>query len=301
MFKNLMLYQIAAERGLSAERVHEALNVARFQSPSPSQEVSIGWVSPRPGNEQQELLVVQDQDWLIACQREKRLLPPSAVNERLEALSRQVEAATGRKPGSKARKELKERARAELMPNALTSKKTTLVWISWPLGILAIATTSASECDDIVSMLVKSVAGVSVMPLSTEQSPGVCMTAWLQDGDMPEHFTCDRDCELRASNELRSVVRYTRHNLDIEAVKEHLVEGMAPTALAMTYKDRVSFVLTDALQVRKVKILDLAFEDARNDKSDDAFAADFTLARGELSELLKALVNALGGRIQTSL
>ena len=66
----------------------------------------------------------------------------------------------------------------------------------------------------------------------------------------------------------------------------------------MTFDDRVSFVLTEGLQLRKLEILSAAMEDQGQD--DDGFDADVAIATGELGELIPALIGALGGEWRTA-
>ena len=76
------------------------------------------------------------------------------------------------------------------------------------------------------------------------------MTQWLAAGHAPGSFSIDRDCELQAAAEERPAVRYVRHNLDSDEVRNHIAGGKTATRLALTWNDRVSFVLTEQLQVK---------------------------------------------------
>jgi recombination associated protein RdgC len=110
----------------------------------------------------------------------------------------------------------------------------------------------------------------------------------------------DRECELKAADESKAVVRYTRHALDTDEVVQHIANGKVPTRLAMTWNDRVSFVLTEALQLKKVAFLDVVADEAptaAGDRADDHFDADVAIATGELSRLLPDLLEALGGEM----
>jgi recombination associated protein RdgC len=68
----------------------------------------------------------------------------------------------------------------------------------------------------------------------------------------------------------------------------------------MTWADRVSFVLTEALAVKRVAPLDVLKDenDASTRNEDERFDADFALMSGELNRLLAALVEALGGELR---
>jgi recombination associated protein RdgC len=69
------------------------------------------------------------------------------------------------------------------------------------------------------------------------------------------------------------------------------------TRLAMTWNDRISFVLNDQLQIKRLAFLDILKEQAegQGENDDERFDIDFTLMTGEVAQLLADLVTALGG------
>ena len=124
------------------------------------------------------------------------------------------------------------------------------------------------------------------------------MSHWLSSREAPVSFTVDRDCELKMPDDLKSTVRYSRHTLEIDEVAQHIAAGKVPTQLAMTWNDRVSFVLTDAGQVKKLKLLDVVLDGVQEGgKDDDGFDTDAAIVTGELSALLPDLLGALGGEL----
>ena len=128
------------------------------------------------------------------------------------------------------------------------------------------------------------------------------MTDWLVSGEAPADFTVDRDCELRSPLEEKATVRYVRHPLDGTEIREHIVAGKVPTRLALTWKDRLSFVLTDKLEIKRLAFLDIIKEEAETqaETAAEQFDADFTLMTGELARFLPDLVAALGGEASLS-
>jgi recombination associated protein RdgC len=138
--------------------------------------------------------------------------------------------------------------------------------------------------------------------LHTEVSPQAAMADWLAGGDAPAGFTIDRDCELKAAGEEKAAVRYVRHPLGDEIsgeIKAHLASGKMPTKLALTWDDRISFVLGEKLEIKRLAFLDILKEEAEKsaEHADEQFDADFALMTGELSRFLPQLVNALGGEV----
>jgi recombination associated protein RdgC len=65
----------------------------------------------------------------------------------------------------------------------------------------------------------------------------------------------------------------------------------------LTWNDRVSFVLTDKLQVKRLDFLEMSKDDAQPDEVDPAeqFDIDFAVMAGELASLLKDLTALLAG------
>jgi recombination associated protein RdgC len=65
----------------------------------------------------------------------------------------------------------------------------------------------------------------------------------------------------------------------------------------MTWADRISFVLTESLAIKRIAPLDVLKEgtDSSTKNDDERFDSDLVLMSGELSRLMTALVEALGG------
>ena len=54
-------------------------------------------------------------------------------------------------------------------------------------------------------------------------------------------------------------------------------------------------MLTEALALKRIKLLDVVLEGAASGPGDDSFDADVALATGELRQLIPDLLDALGG------
>jgi recombination associated protein RdgC len=128
-------------------------------------------------------------------------------------------------------------------------------------------------------------------------SPASAMSMWLANKEAPSGFSIDRECELKQPDSEKSAVRYARHTLDIDEVGEHIRQGKLPTQLAMTWSSRVSFVLTETMALKKLKLLDVVIEGAASSggNDDNGFDADVAISTGELRQLLPDLIESLGG------
>ena len=128
-------------------------------------------------------------------------------------------------------------------------------------------------------------------------SPVAGMTEWLLSGVGPAGFTLDQDTELRSPAEGNATVRYVGHTLDAEDMRRHIEAGKQCMRLAMTWNDRVSFVLTPSLTIKRIAPLDVLKEasDPTAQNDDERFDSDVTLMTAELDRMLTDLLDALGG------
>jgi recombination associated protein RdgC len=221
------------------------------------------------------------------------------VRRKVEERCAQIEASSGRKPGKKEKKELKEDVTHELLPLAFTRHARVAVWIDPEQRRLTLDTSNAARADAVVTALVQAISGFAVAAVNTQQEPASAMAGWLATQEPPAGFTIDRECELKATDESKAVVRYAKHPLDIDEVREHIAAGKRPTRLAMTWEDRVSFELTEGGQVRKLNFLEGVFDGGGSNatKGDEGFDTDAAIVTGELGQLIPALLEALGGEM----
>ncbi|MBS1186350.1 MAG: recombination-associated protein RdgC [Burkholderiaceae bacterium] len=293
-FKNLQLYRLPPSWEMSSDQLNECLIPNAF-TPGSSLEMQIqGWESPR----QNDLLVhTVNRQMLIALATEKKLLPTTVVNQVARARAQELEEQQGFKPGRKQLRELKEQVADELRPRAFSLRKNTYAWIDMVNGWLVIDAASPAKADELLKLLHKSIVDLPTVPLEVSVSPVSAMTSWLLADEAPHGFTVDQEAVLQSTNESKATVRYVRHTLEADDVRRHLSSGKQCTRLALTWADRISFVLTENLTLKRVAPLDVLKESAASGAQDDEerFDSDFALMTGELSRLLNDLVTALGG------
>lgn len=291
-----MILRLTAPERPALSDALDALAAQVFAPCLPTQPSSIGFVPPRGEAHAPLIEVVAGHHWLLQVRTQQRLLPASVVREQVTEAAARIEAETGRKPGRKALAELKEEVTHRLLPLAFTKTVAHRIWIDWHGGWLLLDAGSAAKADALVSLLVAALPGLTIAALHTAEAPATCMAAWLLDGMPPAGFQIGRDTELRSPGDERATVRYVRHTLDGEDVRTHLREGKRPTRLALTWRERVDFTLTETLVLKNIALQDVVLEQRGSAHgADDAFDADAALTVLELGPLLPALVEALGG------
>ncbi len=302
MFKNALVYRIDHWEPPTLSEFEKRLGGARFVECGASQPESAGWVAPR-GDKHGALAESVGGQLILKLATETKAVPGGVVKTQVEAALDQIEQDTGRRPKGKRVKELKEQVIHSLLPRAFPKRAETTVWVDAQAQLVLVGAASAKKADAVVTRLLDLLAGgCKLSLLQTELSPATAMATWLSEKDAPAGFSIDRDCELKQPDSEKAAVRYARHTLDIDEVAEHIKQGKLPTQLALTWQGRVSFVLTEALTLKKIKLLDVALEGqgAAAGTADDGFDADVAITTGELRQLLPALVQALGGLQQAS-
>ncbi|MFC3107435.1 recombination-associated protein RdgC [Undibacterium arcticum] len=293
-FKSLQIYRLPAPWAITAEQIEAFLTPHAFGAGTSMNLENQGWAAPR---DKGGLVHAVNRQFLLMLCTEKKLLPSSVVNQVTKARAVEIEEQQGFAPGRKQMKDLKEQVTDELLPRAFSIRRNTYAWIDTVNGWLVIDAASASKADELLKPLIKAIDTFPITSFRVAFSPVAAMTDWLVSDEAPHGFTVDQDTELKASGEGKATVRYVRHTLEADDVRRHIAGGKQCTRLALTWNDRISFVLTDALTLKRITPLDVLKEDAdkstRND--DERFDADMMLMTGELSKMLVDLVAALGG------
>jgi len=289
VFKNVTIYRIAPGWDVTLESMEAALDAARFVPCGASQDKSVGWAEPR-GEEHGPLVESVAGQRILKLMIETKAVPTSVVREKAQEEADHIEATTGRKPGKKESRELREDALQALLPQAFPRRGGVWVWIDLKNHLLVTDAGSQGKNDD----------GLALTLLQTALTPQTAMAQWLAttdpEADWPEGFNVERECELKSADEEKSAVKFTRHHLLTDEVRKHLAEGKLPTRLALSWEGRIGFTLTESMQLKKLAFLEGVFDDRPNDE-ESGFDTDVALATGELSQLIPAVIEALGGEI----
>jgi recombination associated protein RdgC len=294
-FKNIFIYRLPADFKITATSLQEKLALKPLMPCSGLDKQSRGWISCRGDD---RLVHVANKQILFALGVEQKLLPATIINRFSKERAADIEAQQGFKLGRKAMKDLKQAVTDELLPRAFALQRTTYAWLDLANGRLIIEAASSSKAEELLEHLGKTVDNFPVQLLQTELSPVAAMTDWLASENAPAGFTIDRELELRSSDENKATVRYANHVLEGKEILGHISAGKRVTRLGLTWNDRISFVLNEHLQLKRIDFLEIIKEESSkvaNDE-DEMFELDFTLMTGELAKLLTSLTDALGGQ-----
>lgn len=296
-FKNLVVYQLPADWNWSAAALEEALSRRELRPCGTLEMSSKGWVAPSGAA---RLLHTVEQQHLIALGMDQKVLPATIIRQEAARRAQELADRQGFPAGRRQLRELKLRVTEELCARALCRQSMIRAWIDPAGGWLIIDSASTTRAEELIETLRDTLGSLAVQLVDTQRSPHTSMAAWLAHEQAPAPFTLDQDLELQSADAAKATIRYTRHPLDGREIRTHLAAGKYPTRLGLTWKNRVSFLLTDKLQIKSLAFLEMTPESTDTSESQDIdpaeqFDIDFTVMAGELAKLLRDLVETLGG------
>ncbi|WP_456373105.1 recombination-associated protein RdgC [Thiolapillus sp.] len=296
-FRNLSLYRFRKPFELTPEELEEQL-AARIARPLGDREPAFtGWTAPL-GEEGGQLVHTVGNCMMVCARKEEKILPAAVVRELVEEKANEIENREGRKLSARARRDLKENVILEMMPRAFSKSRRQYAYIDNKNGWLIVDTATASRAEELIGLLRECLESFPAVPLSTRESPVDNMTQWLKERTSPAELDIGDECELRDLVEDGGIVRVRREDLFSDEIQAHMQAGKRVMKLALTWQERVSFVLDEHFILRRLRFEDRVLDEAGESHAEthaERFDADFALMSGELQRFLPALVEQFGG------
>jgi len=300
LFKNLRLYRLPRPWLTTRAELDQQLRRRPFTECSPNTARSAGWVPPCPAGDPDAFVIATPDlaHWHVCLKVQEKTIPARVVKTEAARKAAEIEKAQCYKPGRKQMKAIEEEVYAALLPRAFATDRLIDAWIDPVNGWLGINTASSGEAARILDALRGALDEFPVRRLRVNRQPASLMAGWLAtEAEAP--FTIDQDCVLRSVSDDKATIRYAHYSLDSADVQQHLNTGKRPTQLALTWDDRISFVLDDAGTLRRIQWLGIIMERVEQaravDNAVELHQADLTIMGTELARLLADLVDNMGG------
>lgn len=292
--KNLVVYRLPSKHAVEADDLEAALAKQPLQPCGGFQMESRGWICPQ---EEGMFVYRQNRHWLLALGVEQKLLPATIIRQQAQDRAEKIARNQAHPVGRKQMRDIREEVTNELLPRALARRRVTHCWIDAINRWLVVDAAGDPAAEQFMEALRRSDETLAAPRLETQRSPAAVMAEWLVKGSAASGFTIDQDLELRAADASKATVRYARHNLDGKEIRDHIAAGKSVVRLGLTWQDKISFVLTEQLQIKRVTFLDILRResDAQAEDEKEEFDLEFALVTGELALMLADLVKALGG------
>ena len=298
-FKNIFVYQLTDSNLDITSDLENKLQSKRAKPCAFQEMATYGFVAPYGDNEELPLVYASQGFYLIAGQREDRVLPTQGVKEALKDKVKDIEQRECRKVYKKEKDQLKDEIVQSLIPKTFARKKLTYAAIIPKLNLILVDSSSSSRAEELLSALRECTGSLPIRPLSVKIAISATLTEWIKNQQAYADFHILEDCELRDCHEEGGVIKCKKQDLTTEEILLHLKSGMLITSLALSWRDQLSFTLDKNLGIKRLKFDDILIEKAGQDAGDDEasqFDANFNLMMLTLSEFIPALIEALGGQ-----
>ncbi|MDD7806095.1 MAG: recombination-associated protein RdgC [Endozoicomonas sp. (ex Botrylloides leachii)] len=297
-FKNLIFYRFTQPVTFTQSILEEKLKQKRF-TPCGSQDLSsYGWVPPlgRHGN---MLTHCIDDFIMMTARKEEKILPASVIRNALEEQIEQFEQKQNRKILSKEKKRLKDDVMMSLLPKAFTRYQDIFSYVDSAKGWLIVDAASFNKAEEITSYLRETIGSLPIINTPLKNPPSHIMTQWLEQTlPIPVNFILGDECELREPSDEGGHIKASKQTLISEEISTHLEAGKQVSKLALCWNNALTFVLGDDLIIRKLKFTDLIqnkLDEINVETAAEQFDADFSVMSLTFRQLLKQLLDALGG------
>lgn len=295
-FRNLRPYRLPERLGINAEELAQRLTSRPFVPCRPAQPLSMGWV-PALADSAEALVHAAGPYWLLRLKREEKLLPASVIREEVNHRVGQIQLAEGRKVYRKEKLTISDEVTQDLLPRAFTRSTAVEALIHEREGWLWVNTASAARAEELLNALREALGSLPVVIPDTRKNPAHVMSEWLLHNTLPAGFELGFEADLIEPGEDGGVVRARSMMLDCDEIRSHIESGKQVQRLALTWGDRLSFVLGADLVIRRLRFND-ELVSANDDIKDDPLArrdADFLLMSEAIGELTPILLTAFGG------
>lgn len=295
-FRNLLIYNLAVNEAFTVESIQAALEKRPFVPCGSMDLEACGWVPPAKF-EAETFAFARQNAVLVALKTEEKVIPAAVIKDELDYRVEQIEEAETRKVGRKEQREIKDRIVDEFTPRAFTRSRVARALIDLDKGLIYVDAPSAAKAEFLLSTLRETLGSLPTRLIETQISPAAAMTDWLST-EAPDSFTPGQDAELKVPGDEGSIARFKRQVLDCDEVRQHLSVGKIVTRLSLAYGERLTFTLTEALEIKSLAMLDVLKDELKDmdaETQDALYESQFALLIGELRGFVPALFDALGG------
>lgn len=291
LFKQVQLFKLTSPVFPSIEDLAAKLEPLLFKPCLPSMPVSVGWV-PVIDEEEAPLVRAVNGCFMLCLQFEEKVLPASVIQQELLKHIKKIESEESRKIGRKQKLSLKDDIMLTLLPRAFTKLTRLYAYVDTINQWLVLGTANAKMTEQFVDVFKKTMGDVT--PLREPKKLSSKMTQWLKHQDYPSSFAIEKACVLQDPNQETRMIRCQQQNLFASSIQSLLQDGCHVKQIALSWQDRINFVLAHDFSLRSIQFQDeliAAAKELEAETKQQQFDADFLIMTQSFSGLLQELTN----------
>jgi recombination associated protein RdgC len=256
-YKNAAMAHITSSRMLLRDDIEEALAKMLFRPLEKQQRISEGFVSPVTVLPADELTYTVNQCVFFAYRSDEKVIPKSAINQLVAAKAKEIEEKEQRKVGRKERKILQEQVLDEVTPNALPKQSLLRGYFDLRQRMLVVDSTSPKKLEELhghlrSNLFISNGGGIAFQLLNVNATMSAVMSSWLLEGYTPGNFTIDDEGEIIAAGGEGAQIKIAKQDMEASDITQLLQAGRVVRKLAMTWNDRIGFVVATGFNLSKL-------------------------------------------------
>jgi recombination associated protein RdgC len=227
---------------------------------------------------------------MLCLQIEEKILPATAIKPILQEKIKEVERVRNRPVKQKEKFALKDEIIRHLLPRAFSKYTRLHAVIDTQKKWLILDTTNEKKAEQFIEIFKKSVSD-DIYPIKPKKL-SYLMAQWLIHQDIPAPFSIEKACVLYDPRQKNRVIRCQQQDLFSENIQAFLQEGCEVKQLALSWCDRIHFVLSETGSLHGIQYQDELTAQATDSEAEtkrQRFDADFLIMTGALFSLLKDL------------
>lgn len=290
-FNSTLIYQYELNEELDLTNL---LNNEILKPCPPHARFIYGWV-PAISN---ELVYSLSGCSIICLGKEERILPRSVIQKHLAEKIKLLEEQRGFAVKRAEKGQMAEDIEFDLLPKAFCLQKKLYALLDHISKRLIINTSSNNQATQLLALLRKSIPGIKLTPIQTENNLAMTFASWIKNPDtLPKSLDLASNCLLFSEDDEKKQFNCKGYELPASEVHSLLSQGLVAAEISLIWKERIQFTLTQSLTFKKLKCLDYLvdefYEAKELDKDTSQQDAAITLLAQELRDLFNDLLPIL--------
>ncbi len=286
-FNSLQIYQCTLE---TPSQLSEALQQDILKPCPPHARFIYGWLTAFNGQVLHEVAGCA----VICLGKEERILPRGVIQRMLVERIQQIEIQRGYPVKRAERLQMAEELEFELLPKSFCVQKRLYALFDFVTQRLYINTPSANQASQLISLMRKSVSGITLEPISYSENMAMQFVNWIQQpASLPANFQLASGCQLFSPDDDKKRFNCKGYELPAEEVLSLLSQGLLAAELSLIWNERIQFTLTHNFTFKRLKCLDYLAEDFNEirqlNEDEQQQDAALTLLSGEIRAMLTDL------------
>ncbi len=300
LFKNLTTFTLDEDFDISDEELEAKLQEYPAKQCGPLEVSSLGWC--KPSIHSQKYMLCANGISLFFAKEYKKSIPAALVKEELENEILRIEENENRDVYVKERKAIKQKITDELTAKALCAPKMIGVILDRKNGRLLIDASTQKQAEDITNLLRITIGSLKIHHLialgELEVSLVRQMSKWVYHNDPPLNFSFNFECEIRENvdeNEHPAIMRCSNMEVTQDNIKSQIEQVSVVSKLALSWDNRIKFVLDEVFCLKKIKFSDFIIEgfneSEHGDSEEEFLIAAAILFVNEINRPIDALLS----------